>query len=679
MSSPSRSLRSFRSNTPPRLDIPDSNFHPKPILRRHVKFGDSSDAAAQSRRSSVSIGSGPRRPARNASFKEEYHEQSPLLFSARSNDGGAAARSSGYFSPRSDASWMDDHEESVSTGYLLLLTMTIIGLQIAWSVELSNGSPYLLGLGIDKSLLALVWIAGPLSGTLVQPYVGIKSDRCRSRFGKRRPFMVGGAIATVISLIALAWTRELIAGILGLFGVPEDSETTATTSIVFAVTMIYVLDFSINVIQAGVRAFIVDNAPTHQQDTANAWAARLSGVGNIVGYLFGYVDLPKYFAFVGDTQFKVLCVFACIVLLGTLTISCITIQERDPRLDGELEPQTGGVLTFFRDLFHSMQNLPDQIKRVCEVQFFAWIGWFPFLFYITTYVGGVYVDPIFREHENMSSDEIDAAWAEATRMGTFALLIFAITTFASSVLLPFLVASSFRPEEPEPITPRTPLTPGGGKLPRTPKTPHTPLTPGGAAAGGYFVFDPYADKPAAMDKTKGNVFQRVYAHLPSPELRWLTLRRTWLFSHILFCILTWATLFVRDTIGATVLVALIGIPWSMTNWAPYALIAAEISKRENIRRGLIPPPPTHDGELLARGEDPSDGSDQAGVVLGIHNVAIAAPQVIATLVSSVIFRFLQKPRGTPGDDSVAWVLRFGGLAALIAAYLTKRVHEEART
>jgi solute carrier family 45 protein 1/2/4 len=64
------------------------------------------------------------------------------------------------------------------------------------------------------------------------------------------------------------------------------------------------------------------------------------------------------------------------------------------------------------------------------------------------------------------------------------------------------------------------------------------------------------------------------------------------------------------------------------------------------------------------------------VVLGIHNVAIAAPQVIATLVSSVIFRALQKPRGVAGDDSVAWVLRFGGLCAIIAAWLTLRVHEE---
>jgi len=129
------------------------------------------------------------------------------------------------------------------------------------------------------------------------------------------------------------------------------------------------------------------------------------------------------------------------------------------------------------------------------------------------------------------------------------------------------------------------------------------------------------------------------------------------------------------------LVALIGIPWAMTNWAPFALIAAEISKRDAIRRGHLRPPSPEEGrdrdaELLARGEDPSAGADQAGVVLGIHNVAIAAPQVIATLVSSVIFRYLQKPRGSVGDESVAWVLRFGGLAAVVACWMTRRVGEE---
>ena len=133
------------------------------------------------------------------------------------------------------------------------------------------------------------------------------------------------------------------------------------------------------------------------------------------------------------------------------------------------------------------------------------------------------------------------------------------------------------------------------------------------------------------------------------------------------------TFVVRSVVLATVLVALIGIPWAVTMWAPYALIAADISKREAIRRGLIRAR-TRDAELLARGEEADE--DQAGVVLGIHNVSISAPQVLSTLVTSLIFRIAAKPRGTPGDESVAWCLRFGGVCAVVAAWLTTRVGEE---
>lgn len=468
--------------------------------------------------------------------------------------------------------------------------------------------------------------------------------------------MIGGVIATSVSLMALAWTRELINGPLSLFGAGEDSSVTFASRIIFAIIMIYILDFSINVIQAGIRAFIVDNAPMHQQDSANAWAARCSGVGNIVGYLFGYVDLPRYFWFFGDTQFKVLCVIASLAMASTITVSCLAIQERDPRLQGLPDKYDDGMLALFKNLYHSIRNLPLQISRVCQVQFFAWIGWFPFLFYITTYVGEIYVSPFFIEHPNMTEEQIDETWQRATRVGTFALFMFAITTFSSSVLLPFVVARSHN----------TSIA----------KTPLTPATPNPLTATGYFGVNPsstsndLSSKTALRGKPFSNTLSSLLSRAPSLKMGWLTLRRAWLLSHLIFAFLMFLTFFVRTVAGATVLVAFIGVPWAMTNWAPFALIAAEISRRDGIRRGVIRAA-EEDGIPQTTGE-----AEQAGIVLGIHNVAIAAPQVIATLVSSVIFKALQKPRGRPGDDSVAWVLRFGGIAAIGAAVLTRRVMEE---
>ena len=119
-----------------------------------------------------------------------------------------------------------------------------------------------------------------------------------------------------------------------------------------------------------------------------------------------------------------------------------------------------------------------------------------------------------------------------------------------------------------------------------------------------------------------------------------------------------------------------GIPWALTLWAPFALISAEISKRDSeTRKREI----SDRGRHLVDGQEPilRKQEDQAGVILGLHNVAVAAPQIVATLVSSAIFKLAQKPRGEPYDWSVAWVLRFGGLAALVAAFFTYRVQEEA--
>ncbi|KAF2720593.1 MFS general substrate transporter [Polychaeton citri CBS 116435] len=540
------------------------------------------------------------------------------------------------------------YEESKSSWYLFLLALTYGGLQFSWSVELAYGSPFLLSLGISKSLLAFVWIAGPLSGTLVQPYIGIRSDKSRSRFGKRRPFMIGGAIATAISLMLLAWTVEIVSGFLHACGVAKDSHGTKIAAIVFAVLMIYVLDFSLNVIQAGCRAFIVDRAPTHQQDDANAWAARLGSIGNILGYLAGYVNLPRHFWWLGSTQFKVLCAFACFCLAVTVTLSCMIIGEEDARLEGQPREKEG-LFTLFAQLWRSVRKLPLQVKRVCIVQFFAWIGWFPYLFYLTTYVGELHVDPIFRRNPHMTDEEIDAAWNTGTRLGTLALFIFAVATFAASIGLPFIVASMENP----PTGSDGRRTHVGLRVPNLSRHTSTAVQ---------------HNSRRTSDSHCGRF------KMPSLEIRWLTLRRVWFLSHLLFALLMWLTFAVKTTLSATILAAFVGIPWAVTNWVPFALIAAEISRRDVERQQLRRASHISTVESLAD----TGVADKAGVVLGIHNVAIAAPQVIATLVSSLIFRFLQRPRGSMGDNSVAWVLRFGGVCALIAAWMTRRVFEDAR-
>lgn len=71
-------------------------------------------------------------------------------------------------------------------------------------------TPYLLQLGMTKSRLALVWVAGPLSGLIMQPVVGILADKSKSKYGRRRPVMIAGAVIVSFCLLVLGWTKEIV-------------------------------------------------------------------------------------------------------------------------------------------------------------------------------------------------------------------------------------------------------------------------------------------------------------------------------------------------------------------------------------------------------------------------------------------------------------------------------------
>lgn len=118
--------------------------------------------------------------------------------------------------------------------------LTDLGASFTWGVEMTYCTPYLLSLGLTKSMTSLVWIAGPLSGLVVQPIVGAIADESTSKWGRRRPFIVLGAVVVAACLLILGFTKEIV----GVF-IP-DEETARTPTIVVAVLAIYAVDFSIN-------------------------------------------------------------------------------------------------------------------------------------------------------------------------------------------------------------------------------------------------------------------------------------------------------------------------------------------------------------------------------------------------------------------------------------------------
>ncbi|KAN0061035.1 hypothetical protein ACQY0O_006769 [Thecaphora frezii] len=564
---------------------------------------------------------------------------------------------------------------------LPLLSLGTLGAQAVWSIDMAFAPPYLLELGLSKSAMAAVFIAGPLSGLVVQPLIGAVADNSTSKHGRRRPLLAIGAVICCAAVLMLGFAREL-ASLFAAAG----SATHASVSVCIAVIAVYVVDFSINAVTALNRALMIDVASIEDQAAANAWAARLSGAGSVVSFLIGNLDLPTIFPSVfGRTQIQILSVITCLFVVSTHVIVLLLVQEqvlvRSAPRNGDRQ-RCFGLAHIARDLTRQARHLPEPIMAIFKIQFFAWIGWFPIMFYTTVWVGDIYR----RSHPapsrpigKLPGDE--ALFEEATRVGSRAMFWSAVVTFVVSVLLPLVVPS------------------------------------------------PLGDSPRAAAPRFLRGLERLRSRCPD-LLFW------WVFSHfIFFCAMmgTWIASLSQSVFFATLLISLTGFCWCVTNWVPFGLLGILIQhhapeahvmseRNSGSRSGALL---SNDGQPAGdlddnASEDGTDGleavlvahphldsghneghvssssgtSDHSGSILGLHNLAVVLPQFVVTMASSAIFAFVEPNQdgdkrptvpaapaaghGTPGvapsddGDAVGIVLRLGGVSALVAGVLAVR-------
>src|SRR6202789_3980960 len=121
-------------------------------------------------------------------------------------------------------------------GEIWNMNFGFLGIQFGWGLQLANMSAIYSKLGASPDNIPILWLAGPITGLLVQPIIGAMSDRTWGRLGRRRPYFLGGAILSSVALILM----------------PRSS------ALWMAAVLLWVLDACINISMEPFRAFVAD-------------------------------------------------------------------------------------------------------------------------------------------------------------------------------------------------------------------------------------------------------------------------------------------------------------------------------------------------------------------------------------------------------------------------------------
>ena len=294
------------------------------------------------------------------------------------------------------------------------------GIQFGWSLQMGNMSAIYEYLGATPEQIPGLWLAAPMTGLIVQPIIGYMSDRTwHPKLGRRRPYFLIGAILSS----------------LALFVMPNASV------IWMAAGTLWILDSCINISMEPFRAFVADNLDEKQRPFGFAMQSMFIGLASfIAGYLpqklvewFG-VSRDKSGGAIPQNIMLSFYIGGAVFLISVLytVFKSKEYPPADPDWKAKLEQSNQGIMGGIKEIFTSIKEMPDQMKRLALVNFLTWPGLFLMWFYYST---GVAAD-IFGGDPKNTSD----VYTKGLEYANTTSAILNLVTFAFSFTLPFWVS-----------------------------------------------------------------------------------------------------------------------------------------------------------------------------------------------------------------------------------------------
>jgi maltose/moltooligosaccharide transporter len=245
------------------------------------------------------------------------------------------------------------------------MSFGFLGIQFGWGLQLANMSAIYSYLGAKESDIPFLWLAGPVTGLIVQPIIGAMSDRTWNWLGRRRPYFLVGAILSS----------------LALFVMPD------STSVRMAASFLWILDASINISMEPFRAFVADKLNPEQRTVGFLMQSFYIGIGatlaNVLPYIFRYLGVTgrtsSGIPLTVQYSFKIGAVVFLIAVLWTV----FTTKEYPPEDMAEFQRRRSEhkgivavVTALLKEIVSAIGEMPATMRQLAFVQLFTWLGLF---------------------------------------------------------------------------------------------------------------------------------------------------------------------------------------------------------------------------------------------------------------------------------------------------------------
>ena len=258
---------------------------------------------------------------------------------------------------------------------IITMNFGFFGVQFSFGLQQSNMSAIYKYLGAEESELPMLWLAGPVTGLVVQPIIGAISDGTWSpRFGRRKPFFLIGAVIASLALIAMPYS----------------------SSIWMAAGLLWILDAANNIALEPYRAFISDKLPEKQYSFGFLVQSFFTGLGTTLANFtpailvsFGILALTDkmengipvstYWAFGIGAAASIIT-----ILITVFTTSEYPPSKEEMKLLESSRKKGNILLKTFNDIVVAFKDMPLQMKQLIPVMFFPWFAMFCYWQYLTS-------------------------------------------------------------------------------------------------------------------------------------------------------------------------------------------------------------------------------------------------------------------------------------------------------